>query len=34
MKLKEDTAAIGIYRAGQIEGTTLQQLAAESLAML
>jgi HEAT repeat protein len=34
MKLKEDTAAIEIYRAGQIEGTTLQQLAAESLATL
>ena len=33
-KLKEDTAPIDIYRAGQIEKTTLHQLATESLASL
>jgi hypothetical protein len=34
MKLKEDMASIEIYRAGQIEKTTIHQLAEESLAKL
>jgi len=33
-KLKEDMAPIDLYRAGQIESTTLHQLAIESLAKL
>lgn len=34
IKLQEDMAAIDIYRTGQIESTTIRQLAAESLATL
>jgi HEAT repeat protein len=34
MKLKQDKAPIDVYRAGQIERTTLHQLVAESLAKL
>ncbi len=34
IKLKEDMAAIEIYRAGQIEKTTLHELATGSLAKL
>jgi HEAT repeat protein len=34
VKLKEDKTAIEIYRTGQIESTTIQQLATESLAKL
>jgi hypothetical protein len=34
IKLKEDMTAIDIYRTGQIESTTIQQLATESLARL
>jgi hypothetical protein len=33
-KLMEDTAPMDIYRTGQIQKTTIQQLAAESLANL
>jgi HEAT repeat protein len=33
-KLMEDTAPIDIYRTGQIEKTTIQQLAADSVAKL
>ena len=34
VKLKEDMAAIEIYKTGEIEKTTLHQLATESLAKL
>ncbi|HEX9909265.1 MAG TPA: HEAT repeat domain-containing protein, partial [Desulfatiglandales bacterium] len=34
MKLKEDRTAIEIYRTGQIQKTTLDQIATESLAKL
>jgi hypothetical protein len=34
IKLKEDITAIEIYRTGQLEKTTLEQIAAESLARL